>query len=195
MLQVLVRFEANTDKLTGGFDEIVLREQTVLRFGVARSEHARNSTAGRGRRHKEYRTVRAFYFGSGGVPGRVPRDTGLADRLWAGTEIIRPWALGNGRRGQGQAGESDHEDLLHRFVFLQRGLVFQLPSSDPTDLSTYPIDAHDARYLSHNLIIPPQRSGLCRFAKGMFANNNNANRVRESPRSGEIDTNRSVVAT
>ena len=38
VLLALVRFKPDTHEVAGGFDEFFLREQTVLRGGVARSE-------------------------------------------------------------------------------------------------------------------------------------------------------------
>lgn len=94
MLLAFVRFEADTNEVPGGVDEVLLREQTVLRIGVARSEDARDAAASRRGRHEEDGAVGTLGLRQGAVPSRVPSRPGFTDRLGAGPKIVRAGALG-----------------------------------------------------------------------------------------------------
>lgn len=97
MLNTLVRFESHANKFARRLDEFFLREQTVLRLGVARSEDARNSPTGRGGCHEKNGPIGSFGFSQSGVPSGVPRDPGIADGLRTGPDISGPWTLGKRR--------------------------------------------------------------------------------------------------
>ena len=90
-----------------------MREQTVLRRCVAGSEDTGDAAADGGCGHEKDRAVAALGFGEGGVPGGVPGDAGIADGLWAGTEVGRSYALGVERGGGQQRGEVDGGFLEH----------------------------------------------------------------------------------
>ena len=94
MLNTLVRFESYANKFARSLDEFFLREQTVLRFGVTRSEDARNSPTGRGGGHEKNGPIGSLCFCQSGVPSGVPRDPRFADGLRTGPQISGPWALG-----------------------------------------------------------------------------------------------------
>ena len=62
-LFTLIRFDTHTDELARGFDDGCVAEQTVLRLGVARSEHAGHTTTLRSRRHEENGTIASLRLG------------------------------------------------------------------------------------------------------------------------------------
>ena len=86
-------FQLDTHKIARGFDEFLFREQTVLRLGIAGSENSRDATACRGGGHEEDGAVRTFCFFESCIPGRVPHDPGIADRLRGCRDIDRACAL------------------------------------------------------------------------------------------------------
>lgn len=119
MLETFVRFDSDTDKFTGRFNETFLREQTVLRFCVARSEHARDTAARRRSGHEKNGTVRAFCFGQCGVDRGIPSNAGVTDGLRAGTNV--GWSCSLPERGHDgyQADERYHEMQFHGFLSIQ----------------------------------------------------------------------------
>ena len=98
---VFVRIDADTNKVTSGFNKFGGREQTVLRSGVARSENARDTVALRGGRDKHDGASAAIGFFEGGIPGGVPMDAGFADVQIGSPQLIRsrpPLAARGNRR-------------------------------------------------------------------------------------------------
>ena len=80
MFFVFIRIDSNANELAGDVNEFLLREQTVLRFGVTRSEDA-GDTAALGRRsHEQDGAATPFCLGQPGVPRGVPGDSSIAER-------------------------------------------------------------------------------------------------------------------
>lgn len=105
VLLILIGLKTNTDKGPGGLNEFLLREQTVLRAGIARSEHPRNTATGRCRSHEENRAIGPPRLIQGGIPGSIPGHSGLADRLRARSEVIRAGASLPKNNSSGQGGD------------------------------------------------------------------------------------------
>ena len=83
-------------KATGQFDEIFLREQTVLRSGVTRSKDARDAVALRRRRHEHDRAIAAGRFRLRRLPGREPGDARLSEIQFGRAKIVGTGALSPG---------------------------------------------------------------------------------------------------
>ncbi len=113
VLFTLIGLKPNAHELPGGFNEFFLREQTVLRIGVARSEHARNPATGRRRGHEEDWTIGPPGLIQSSCPGRVPGDSGFADRLGAGSEVIGTGSSLAKEDSSGQAGDKKGAQGFH----------------------------------------------------------------------------------
>ena len=116
---VLVGLQPHTHESPRSLDKLFLREQTVLRLGVARSEYPGNTTAGCRGRHEEDRPMRAFGLGEGGFPSRVPGHARLPHRLGTGSEIggTGPLAQGDSPGHQGaEKNEQFHMAINKRSI-------------------------------------------------------------------------------
>jgi len=87
-----VGIDADADELAGGFDELVVAEQTVLRCCVARSEDAGDAVTLGGCGDKHDRAVAPLGFVPSGIPCGIPSDSGLTDGEVGGTEVGRAGA-------------------------------------------------------------------------------------------------------
>ena len=111
MLLGLIGFQTNTNEIAAGGNEVFLREQTVLRGSVTRSENTRNSTTGRRCSHEENRSIRTLGLCKRGIPSGIPHNPSITHSLGRSGQITRArTSLG---KHEATTGEKKEKHFFH----------------------------------------------------------------------------------